>query len=253
MSPDEEWAVEVIDVSKEYRLGEHIALGKTVAKLLSHLRPETPDRFSAVHHLSLRVERGEILGLIGPNGSGKSTFMRLLAGITVPSHGELRIRGSVLPLLAIGSGFHHELTGRENVQLAGAVLGLRASDVRSRLADIAEFAGIERHFDTPIKRYSDGMQARLSFAIAVLFPADVYLFDEVLAVVDGEFETRCLTEIRALADAGRTVVIVTHDLDLLPGLCHRVLWLESGHIKRLGDPSDVIAEYSPGHTEPTAT
>src|SRR5690242_14755226 len=166
--------------------------------------------FEALRGVSFETYPGECFGIVGTNGSGKSTVLQVLGGITLPSSGAMTVRGSVLPLLAVGAGFHIELTGRENSFLYGTILGLDRRVIESKLDDIAAFAELERYFDTPLKRYSQGMQSRLCFAIAMLFPANIYCFDEVLAVVDGEFKDRCLKEVRTLVASGSTVFFISH-------------------------------------------
>ncbi len=237
-------AVEARGLHKRYQLGEHRSLRLTVDRLLR--RGSTPPpQLEALNEVSFSVRPGECFGVVGGNGSGKSTLLQILGGIVVPTQGSMSVRGRVLPLLAVGTGFNPELTGRENVDLFGTILGIPASTIRGRMHDIAAFAELERHMDTPNKRYSDGMQARLSFAIAMLFPADVYVFDEVLAVVDQEFQERCLTRIRGLADAGRTVIFVSHNLEQVRYLCDRVMWMREGRVERVGPPESVLEAYAP--------
>jgi ABC-type polysaccharide/polyol phosphate transport system ATPase subunit len=228
-------------LSKTYRLGEVLRLEGTIRGLIGRTR--TPERFEALQDVNFAAHCGECFGIVGTNGSGKSTILQILAGITLPSGGRMEVRGSVLPLLAVGAGFHLELTGRENSFLFGTILGLDRDLINSRLDEIASFAELDRHFDTPIKRYSTGMQSRLCFAIAMLFPAAIYCFDEVLAVVDGEFKDRCLREIRALADAGSTVFFISHDLDQVGALCDRLLWLEQGVVRETGPPAEILERY----------
>jgi lipopolysaccharide transport system ATP-binding protein len=235
-------------LGKTYRLGETLRLEGTARALLRMARE--PQRFQALQDVSFSARRGECFGIVGTNGSGKSTILQILSGITLPTSGRMEVRGSVLPLLAVGAGFHHELTGRENSFLLGTILGLDRRLIVSRLDQIAEFAELERHFDTPLKRYSSGMQSRLCFAIAMLFPAAIYCFDEVLAVVDGEFKERCLQEIRALAAAGSTVFFISHDLDQVRALCDRVLWLEQGAVREVGAPNDLLDRYERFTTRP---
>lgn len=230
-----EWAVRAEQVTKRYRLGERMGLAALTGRRAEQL--------VAVHDVSFTVHRGECFGLVGGNGSGKSTMLSLVTAITLPTSGFIDVRGLVLPLLTVGAGFHTELTGRQNVELQGAILGLQRDVVHSRMDEIAAFAELERHMDTPIKRYSSGMQSRLSFALAVLFPADVYLFDEVLAVVDGEFRARCLDEIQKLTQQGRAVMFVSHDLDQVRSLCQRVLWMKQGRPRMLGPADEVLREY----------
>lgn len=229
------------DVAKVYRLGEYLRLEGTIRAVLRRARE--PQRFEALRGVSFETYSGECFGIVGTNGSGKSTVLQILAGITLPTRGEIEVRGTVLPLLAVGAGFHLELTGRENSFLFGTILGLDRDLINSKLDDIARFAELEKHFDTPIKRYSSGMQSRLCFAIAMLFPAAIYCFDEVLAVVDGEFKDRCLQEIRTLAGAGSTVFFISHDLDQVDALCDRVLWLEQGVVRELGQPGEILERY----------
>jgi ABC-type polysaccharide/polyol phosphate transport system ATPase subunit len=229
------------DLVKTYRLGESLRLEATIRALVR--RPRALERFEALRGVSFETYPGECFGIVGTNGSGKSTVLQILSGITLPTSGEMRVRGTVLPLLAVGAGFHIELTGRENAFLYGTILGLKRDLINSKLERIAQFAELERHFDTPIKRYSTGMQSRLCFAIAMLFPAAIYCFDEVLAVVDGEFKDRCLQEIRTLADAQSTVFFISHDLDQLRTICDRVMWLEHGVLREVGPPDDLLDRY----------
>ena len=201
------------------------------------LRPRAGRRgpgLEALVDVDFTVWRGEALGIVGTNGSGKSTLLQILAGTTLPTSGVMRVHGRVLPLLAVGLGFHPELTGRENVTLFASSLGIPAADDRVAHGRVTAFAELERHMDTPVKRFSSGMISRLSFAIAMQFPADIYVFDEVLAVVDGEFQARCLAEIKGLHAEGRTVIFVSHNLDQVAEVCERVIWLENGRVSAEG-------------------
>jgi lipopolysaccharide transport system ATP-binding protein len=234
-------------VYKAYQLGELSSLGQTVRKLTGRSLAGRKAGFAALDDVSFEVRSGDALGILGRNGSGKSTLLHMICGITLPTSGVVVVRGRLMPLLAIGTSFHPELTGRENIALFGTVLGLSRKVIEERTDDIAAFAEVERHLDTPNKRYSDGMQARLSFAIAMLFPADIYVFDEVLAVVDGEFRDRCLTEIERLRDRKKTVLFVSHDLNQVERLCNRILWLDQGRVHALGDSGPVLAEYGRRH------
>jgi lipopolysaccharide transport system ATP-binding protein len=234
-------AVVAEHLSKTYRLGELLRLEDTLRTVTR--RATARPLLEALRGVSFEAYTGECYGIVGGNGSGKSTLLQILAGITLPTSGTLTVRGSVLPMLAVGAGFHHELTGRENSFLYGTILGLDRQVIESKLGDIAAFAELERHFDTPLKRYSAGMQSRLCFAIAMLFPANVYCFDEVLAVVDGEFKDRCLAEVRALAAKGATVFFISHDLEQVGTLCDRVMWLQDGASREIGDAESVIERY----------
>lgn len=237
-----ELAVQCVDLTKEFQLGELLSLRRTLNALVPG-REDDGERFAALEQISFDVPRGSFFGIVGSNGSGKSTLTQIISGITVPTSGEARVWGRVLPLLEVGSGFHDDLTGAENVALLGAVLGLDPSEVRVALPRIAEFAGVERHLNTPLKRYSSGMRARLSFATAICFPADTYVFDEVLAVVDDDFRDQCVQELSLVNGTGRTIIFMSHDLDLVRGTCRDGMWLERGHVRVVGSMESVAAEY----------
>jgi homopolymeric O-antigen transport system ATP-binding protein len=230
-------------VHKNYQLGELSSLGLTMRRLIGRSRVNSGNKFAALNDVSFDVAAGQALGIVGRNGSGKSTLLHMICGITLPTRGSIVVRGRLLPLLAIGTSFHLELTGRENVVLFGAILGISRDVGEERMDRIAEFAELEQHLDTPLKRYSDGMMARLSFAIAMLFPADIYVFDEVLAVVDGEFRHRCLGEIERLRDDGKTVLFVSHDLDQVERLCTEILWLDRGTLRAIGETREILPAY----------
>jgi lipopolysaccharide transport system ATP-binding protein len=234
--------IEANGLTKHYRLGEHRSLKLTFQRMAMRPVPQPPP-LEALSAVDLKVGLGQSIGLVGGNGSGKSTLLQLIAGITVPTGGRLVVRGRVLPLLAVGTGFHHELTGRENVMLFGASIGIERKVIQQRLDEVSAFAELGKHMDTPIKRFSSGMLSRLSFATAVMFPADVYLFDEVLAVVDADYQDRCLEEIRGLHHAGRTIVFVSHNLSQVESLCSQVVWLDSGRIREHGPTRDVLKSY----------
>jgi len=197
--------------------------------------------------VNFEVYRGETVGLVGTNGSGKSTLLQILAGTTLPTGGELVVRGSVLPLLAVGLAFHPDLTGRENVMLFGVSTGIPLKIIRERMDDVVDFAGVGQHIDTPVKRFSSGMMSRLSVAIAVQFPADIYIFDEVLAVVDAEFQDRCLEVIKGMHAAGRTVFFVSHNRSQVEAVCNRVMWLDRGEIRDFAGTTRVLDAYDAEH------
>jgi lipopolysaccharide transport system ATP-binding protein len=238
-------AIVASGLSKSYRLGEHHSLQQTLNQMLR--RTGAGQYLHALNDLDFAVRRGEAFGIVGTNGSGKSTLLQVLAGTILPTGGSMTVQGRVLPLLAVGTGFHPELTGRENVTLFASSLGVPRSAIGGRIGAVAEFAEIEQHMDTPVKRFSSGMLSRLSFAIAMQFPADIYVFDEVLAVVDGEFQARCLTEIARLQRSGRTVIFVSHDMAQVAEICERVMWLERGSLAQLGSTDSVLAAYSAAH------
>ena len=203
--------------------------------------------------MTFSVPRGSFFGIVGTNGSGKSTLTQIISGIAVPTEGEARVWGRVLPLLEVGSGFHDELTGKENVHLLGAILGLDPRDVVEAMPRILEFAGVDRHRDTPLKRYSSGMRARLSFATAICFPADIYVFDEVLAVVDDDFREECVDELSRVNATGRTIIFMSHDLGLVRNTCREGMWLEQGRVRKVGSMDDVAGEYAAGSHDPTGS
>lgn len=236
-------AVQATGLGKRYQLGERSRLGSGLTRRLRGERSSALKPFEALHNVSFTVERGECFGIVGTNGSGKSTILQILSRTIVPTTGSMLVRGRVLALLAVGAGFHLDLTGRENVVLLGAILGIRRNDVMLRMDDILAFAELELHADTPLKRYSDGMKSRLSFAIAMRFPADIYIFDEVLAVVDGEFRQRCVAEVERLVGSGPTVLFVSHDLEQSEKLCGRTMWLHQGNVQSVGETEEVLARY----------
>jgi ABC-type polysaccharide/polyol phosphate transport system ATPase subunit len=228
---------------KHFRLGEHQSLARTGRRLFRRDNPLAAPGLEALAGVDCTAYRGEAIGIVGSNGSGKSTFLQILAGTTLPTSGDMRVYGRVVPLLAVGLGFHPELTGRENVTLFASSLGIPRDTIGARMGAVTAFAELERHMDTPVKRFSSGMMSRLSFAIGVQFPADIYVFDEVLAVVDGEFQERCLREIRRLHQEGRTIVFVSHSLDQVRAVCGRVMWLRQGRVERFGAAQEVLYEY----------
>jgi lipopolysaccharide transport system ATP-binding protein len=242
-------AIECVDLRKTYILGEELSLQKSLAQLpLIGPRFGTPPQtLDALDRLSFSIEVGAFFGIVGPNGSGKSTLTQVISGIGVPDGGRVAVRGRVLPLLEVGAGFHAELTGRENVRLLGTILGLDPREIEAATPAIARFAGVESHMETPLKRYSSGMQARLSFGVASRFAADIYIFDEILAVVDDEFRDQCAHELRRLNAEGRTIIFMSHDLELVQSLCTTGMWLERGHAQAVGAMDDVAAAYSRTH------
>ena len=201
------------------------------------------EMFWALQHVSFAVHRGASVGVIGRNGAGKSTLLKLLAGITAPTRGRIVIDGRVAALIEVGSGFHPELTGRENVFLSGAILGMRRREISAKLERIVEFAGVQQFIDTPVKWYSSGMYVRLGFAVAAHLEADILLVDEVLAVGDAEFQVKCLQRIQELRDQGTTSLFISHDLTAVERLCDSAVLLEAGTIAATGTPAEVVATY----------
>ncbi len=241
-NPRTDLAVRCDGVGKSYGLGEELSLQHTLNTLVR--RGEEQDRFWALSDVSFEVHRGEAFGIVGTNGSGKSTLTQVMSGIAMQDTGKIEVWGRLIPLLEVGAGFHPELTGRENVALLGTILGLSAGAIRAEMGRIAEFAGVERHLDTPIKRYSFGMQARLSFATAVCFQADTYVFDEVLSVVDDSFRDQCAEALARLNREGRTIIFMSHDLELVKSVCSTGMWLDKGRVQLRGDIDEVAAAYA---------
>lgn len=235
--------IEVRELTKTYLLGER-KLGRTVSEALGSRRANLGRRrFDALRDVSFDVHEGEVLGVIGRNGAGKSTLLKILARITAPTSGMARTRGRVGALLEVGTAFHEELTGRENVYINGMLLGMSRRDIRARFDDIVEFAGIGDFLDTPLKRYSSGMHMRLAFAVAAHVEPEIVVVDEVLAVGDAEFQKRCLGRMSELGREGRTVIFVSHDVGAIGQLCSRALWLDRGVIIDQGKAQAVVQRY----------
>lgn len=228
-------------VSKRYRIRSEARTGTTwVSKLASLTRKED---FWALKDVSFDVRRGQALGIIGHNGAGKSTILKLLSRITTPSVGEIMINGRLSALIEVGSGFHPELTGRENIYLNGSILGMMRREITEKLDSIVEFAELRQFIDTPVKRYSSGMYVRLGFSIAAHLNPDILLLDEVLAVGDASFQQKCIERITELKNGGKTIVFISHDLRAVQQLCDRVILLKKGQIEADGDPEETIAFY----------
>ncbi len=199
--------------------------------------------FWALKNINFSVERGEVIGVIGKNGAGKSTLLKILSRITTPTEGSVTIKGNVASLLEVGTGFHPELTGRENIFLNGAILGMKRKEIAGKFDDIIEFAGIEKFVDTPVKRYSSGMYVRLAFSIAAHLDPDILIVDEVLAVGDVKFQKKCLGKLKDVATTGRTVLFVSHNMEAVQNLCSKCILLEAGTVKRIGPTKELIADY----------
>ena len=237
------WLVELEAVSKRFCL-RHDAPGHLKVALLRGLgrRPPSPSLL-ALDDVSLRVAPGEALALVGPNGSGKSTLLRVVAGILQPSSGRVRVCGRVAPLIELGAGFHPELTGRENVFLAGAVLGMKRTEIRARFDEIVAFSEMERFLDTQVKHYSSGMFMRLAFAVAAHLEPEILLVDEVLAVGDASFQRKCLAKMEDVGQAGRTVLFVSHNMPAVTRLCPRTILLDGGRVLKDGPSHEVVSAY----------
>lgn len=250
-------AIRIENLSKRYRVqraepqAEYRTLRDDLARLataplgwLNGRRGQTrPSAFWALKDVSLEVQRGEVVGIIGPNGAGKSTLLKIVSRITRPTAGTVRIRGRVGSLLEVGTGFHSELSGRENIYLNGAVLGMRRREIARKFDEIVAFAEIGEFLNTPVKRYSSGMYVRLAFAVAAHLETEILLVDEVLAVGDATYQRRCIQRMSELAAGGRTVLFVSHNMEMIPRLCQTAALLERGRIESAGPASEVCGLY----------
>ena len=238
--------VQFESVSKRYVLGSQKTAREGLmagARRLGRRQKQAPEDFWSLRDVTFSLDDGEALGIIGRNGAGKSTILKILTRITTPTMGVSRTRGRVAALLEVGTGFHPELTGRENIYLNGAVLGMSRRDINRVFDSIVDFAGVHAFLDTPVKRYSSGMGLRLGFSVAAHLEPDILVVDEILAVGDAEFQRKCLGRMEEAEQQGRTIVFVSHDLDSLSKLCTRALWLEAGRVRETGTPSDLVRRY----------
>jgi lipopolysaccharide transport system ATP-binding protein len=206
-------------------------------------RVRSPQSFWALQDVSFDVSQGEVVGIIGRNGAGKSTLLKILSRITEPSSGRIEVYGRVGSLLEVGTGFDRELTGRDNIYLSGAILGMRKREIDRKFDEIVEFAQVERFLETPVKRYSSGMYLRLAFAVAAHLEPEILVLDEVLAVGDAQFQRRCLGKMEEVAGQGRTVLFVSHNMAAVSRFCSRCIWLDQGVIRDVGDPESIVAKY----------
>ena len=245
------FATKVICGIKKGRFGERSStdpnLGTNLPSKQSPLgisRHSKPNYFWSLKDVSFDVKRGEIIGIIGSNGAGKSTLLKLISGITEPTEGRIEIHGRIGSLLEVGTGFHQELTGRENIFLNGAILGMKKREIERKYDEIVYFSGIEQFIDTPVKFYSSGMRVRLGFSVAAHLEPDILLLDEVLAVGDARFQQKCLGKLDEVASSeGRTIIFVSHDMAAILSLCGRVVLLENGQVKAIGQTEQVVNQY----------
>jgi lipopolysaccharide transport system ATP-binding protein len=255
--------ISVENLWKQYRYGvlSHRALYKDLQSWWARFRgkedPNLPiltgrqfnsstdsaDHFWAIQNINFEVKQGEVLGIIGKNGAGKSTLLKIMSRVTTPTRGQIKIRGRVASLLEVGTGFHPELTGRENIFLNGAILGMTKDEIRKNFDEIIDFAEIEKFIDTPVKRYSSGMYVRLAFAVAAHLEPEILIVDEVLAVGDAQFQKKCLGKMGDVAKEGRTVLFVSHNINAVQTLCSRCVLLDHGQIQAIGATSRIVEKY----------
>ncbi len=233
--------IEFWGVGKRFQLHE----GRTLREFLpAFLRGRgISEPFYALRDVTFSIKRGETVGIVGHNGSGKSTALKLIAGVMAPTEGEVWVAGRVSPLIELGAGFHPDLTGEENVHLNASILGISMRQSHERFDDIVNFAELWDFIDTPVKRYSSGMYARLGFSVAVHSDPDILLVDEVLSVGDAAFQEKCFAKMRDFQDQGVTIVLVSHGLDLIRKFCHKALLLDRGHVVAEGSPNAVVQRY----------
>jgi lipopolysaccharide transport system ATP-binding protein len=235
-------------VGKYYQLGgmqPYHTLRDTLTELVTGRKSSQQSKkgFWALHDISFDLKQGEVLGIVGRNGAGKSTLLKLLSRITTPDEGRIQIRGRIGSLLEVGTGFHPELTGRENIFMNGVLLGMTQREIARKFDEIVAFSGVEEFLDTPVKRYSSGMRVRLGFAVAAHLDPEILVVDEVLAVGDAEFQRKCLGRMNAVASEGRTVLFVSHQMEAIQSLCTRAIWLQSGQVKQDGPAESVVLSY----------
>lgn len=223
-------AIEVHSVSKQFVLRHTRSIKEAFVWLVKGRKGDLSEKFHALHGVDLTVEEGETVALLGLNGSGKSTLLKHISGVMLPDSGSVRTKGRVAGLIEVGAGFHPDLSGRDNVYLNGAILGMTEAQINERFDSIVEFSEIGQFIDTEVKFYSSGMYLRLAFSVAVHTDPEVFLVDEILAVGDEPFQRKCIEKIKDLADAGKTLMVVSHDLDLVAQICKRGVVLEHGHI-----------------------
>jgi lipopolysaccharide transport system ATP-binding protein len=254
--------IEVEEISKKYRLGSvgYSSLKDDLSKAFHFISRKKLDEknisvndrtlFSnsdfiwSLKDISFSVEQGDVLGIVGKNGAGKSTLLKILSRVTAPTAGQIKIRGRIASLLEVGTGFHPELTGRENIYLNGAILGMRKHEIQSKYDEIVAFAGVERYIDTPVKRYSSGMYVRLAFAVAAHLEPEILIVDEVLAVGDAEFQRKCLGKMKDVSEHGRTILFVSHNMAAIKSLCNKGVFLENGLLSYSGKINETISRYS---------
>ncbi len=246
--PSRDAAVSVRGLSKSYTIARnavnHTSAGEAIMHRLRHpFEKAERDTFWALNDVSFDIQKGDVVGIIGRNGAGKSTLLKILSRITAPTKGRIDLYGRVGSLLEVGTGFHPELTGRENIFLNGAILGMQKSEIARQFAAIVEFSGTEQFLDTPVKRYSSGMYVRLAFAVAAHLNPEILIIDEVLAVGDAEFQKKCLGKMQDVADSGRTVLFVSHNIAAVRALCTRGIFLQNGRLTFSGNVETAVTQY----------
>lgn len=237
--------IEVKNISKKYKISQEIIQQRDLRDFFSNIfkKRMKKEDFWALNDISFEMKQGEILGLVGGNGAGKSTLLKILSRVTFPTNGTVKIKGRLGALLEVGMGFHPDLTGRENVYLSGAILGMKRREIKKHFDEIVHFSEVEQFLDIPVKRFSSGMFLKLAFAVMAFLDADILLVDEVLAVGDEGFQKKCIEKIRQIVKSGKTIIFVSHNLDSVASLCPKSLLLDHGSIANYGDSLSVIDFY----------
>ena len=245
--------LQIENISKRFRIAHelqpYLNIRDRIARIFSGRKSTSTEEFWALKDISFSVSAGESLGIIGKNGAGKSTLLKILSKITPPSSGKITCRGRIASLLEVGTGFHPELTGRENIFLNGSILGMRRKEIQDRFDEIVDFSGVEKFLDTPLKHYSSGMQLRLAFAVAAFLEPEILIIDEVLAVGDAEFQKKCMGKMDEVSKSGRTIIFVSHNMNAVNSLCPRCIHLRKGKVAAIGKTDDIINQYLKGDND----
>jgi lipopolysaccharide transport system ATP-binding protein len=238
-------AITASHVSKRYKIGTQKdgSLRGTLTGVIGSKSVKSQEEFWALNNVSFEIKKGEVIGIVGKNGAGKSTLLKILSQITKPTSGRIEINGRVASLLEVGTGFHPELTGRENIYLNGTILGMSRQEVKDKFDEIVEFSGVEKFIDTPVKNYSSGMYVRLAFAVAAHLEPEILIIDEVLAVGDAEFQEKCLGKMKDVSSQGRTVIFVSHNISSIKSLCSSAIFIEQGRLIKQAGTSEIINDY----------
>lgn len=237
----EDIVIRVQNVTKQFRI--YVDKGNTLKELVLFKKRRTYENRIVLRDLSFEIKKGQAVGLIGHNGCGKSTTLKLLTKIIYPDLGNIEMKGRVSSLIELGAGFHPDMSGRENIYINAAIFGLTRKEINKKIKDIIDFSELEAYIDNPIRTYSSGMYMRLAFAVAINVDADILLIDEILAVGDANFQEKCLKKLKNLKEEGTTIVIVSHSLEQIEGICDRTIWLNQGRIVMDGVPKDVHRQY----------
>ncbi|OGE14944.1 hypothetical protein A3F00_04195 [Candidatus Daviesbacteria bacterium RIFCSPHIGHO2_12_FULL_37_11] len=233
--------IEFNNVSKKFKKGQKLYLKQA---LLDFFKPNVTEEFWALKNIDFKISKGESVGIIGVNGSGKSTILKLIAGVLTPTRGEVEVIGRIGPLIELGAGFHPELSGRDNIYLNGTILGLSKKELEEKFESIVDFAELSDFIDTPVKHYSSGMYMRLGFSIAIHINPEILLIDEILAVGDLGFQKKCIDKMNSFHSQGKTIIIISHSMDIVSTFCEKAILIDKGKIREVGKPEKVIAAYN---------